>query len=402
LKKIRIAARLSKVAPSATFAMAQRAKELQAKGLDVVDLTTGEPDMQPPPHVIAAAKAALDRGATKYTQVPGLPELRDAIRARIKSEDAIEYTREQILVSSGAKQSIYNALESLVEAGDEVLILAPYWVSYRDMVLLAGGEPIIIDSDEKNGFLVSAAQLEAAIGPRTRLLIINSPSNPAGATYDRAGLKAIAAVLERHPEVLIISDDIYRDVYFGQGRAPTLLEVAPSLADRALIVSGCSKSYAMTGFRIGWAAGPKDVISAMSKLQGQSTSNASTPAQYAAIAAITGDQSWGAEMVRTFDRRRKLFIPGLNGIPGMSCFDPGGAFYALPSCEKLMGRKLPGGAVLENTDQLCDWLLDKHHTVCVPGGAFGKPHHFRMSFATDEGTLEKALSRLAKAVSELS
>ncbi|MCC7384973.1 MAG: pyridoxal phosphate-dependent aminotransferase [Deltaproteobacteria bacterium] len=398
----RIAKRLAQVASSATLALAQRAREMQARGIDVVSLTAGEPDFQPARHVLDAAKQALDAGRTKYTAVTGIPELRDAVRASIEREDGVRFSREQVVVSSGAKQAIYNATLAVIDPGDEVLIIAPYWLSYRDIVLVAEGTPKILETSEASDFLLDPAALEAAIGPRTRMVILNSPSNPAGAAYGAAHLRALGEVLLRHPQVLILSDDIYRRIYFKGPLAPSLLSVAPELAPRTIVIGGCSKTFAMTGFRIGWAAAQDDaLVDAMSRLQGQATSNANTPSQYAALAALTGDQRWVDEMVATFDARRRVIVAGLGRIPGVRCFDPAGAFYAFPSFAELFGKRLPGGAILEDTEQLAAHLLETHHLVGVPGAPFGSTRHLRFSFATDLPTIEKALARLDTAVRAL-
>lgn len=400
-KGVRIARRLEQVQPSATLVLAQRAREMQAQGLDVISLTAGEPDMPPAPHVIAAARAAMEQGKTRYTAVAGLPELRDAIARRILEEDGVAYTREQVMVSTGAKQAIYNALEALIDHGDEVLIVAPYWLSYRDMTCLAGGKPVILQTDESTGFTLSAEKLRAAITPRTRLLILNSPSNPAGAAYNKDQLRALAAVLEENRQILVLSDDIYRRISFDGGRAPSLLRVAPQLADRTVLINGCSKQFAMTGFRLGWAAAPREIIAAMCKVQGQSTSNAATPSQYAALAALDGDQGWVDEMVRTFDGRRKIAIELLRSIPGVDCFDPGGAFYLFPNFSRFFGLKLPSGSRIETADAISTYLLEKHLLATVPGSPFGSPRHLRLSFATDIETVKRGIERIAAAVREI-
>lgn len=396
-----LASRLADVKPSATLALTEKARELAAAGKDVVSLTAGEPDFPPAAHIIEGTKAALDKGATRYTHVGGVPQLREAIQQVYAQQDGLHYELNEIVVSTGAKQAVYNAMQALLDPGDEVIIVAPYWLSYRDIVVLADGVAVIVDTDESTNFILPAERLAEAITDRTKAIILNSPSNPTGATYDAAQLAAIAAVIERHPKIVVIADEIYRRFTYGDGDAPSLLRVAPDLQDRVLVIDGCSKTYAMTGFRIGWTAGPRNIISAMSKIQGQSTSNPAAPSQFAALAALTGDQTWVDEMVRTFDIRRKFVVGRLNAMPGVRCFDPTGAFYVFPNFGDLVGRQLADGTEIRDAFTICAHLLHEHHLVVVPGQPFGAPNNIRMSFATDSETLAKGLDRLQTAIQAL-
>ncbi len=396
---MKLAQRLAAVAPSATLTLAAKAKEMAAAGKDVVSLTAGEPDFLPPPHVLEAMKASLDRGDTHYTAVPGIPELRRAIAAS-SSKGELRFSEQDVVVSTGAKQAIFNALMALIEEGDQAIVIAPYWLSYADIVRLAGGEVVTVQTEERDGFCARPDQLEAAITPRTRVLVLNSPSNPTGAVYSAAQLAALAEVLRRHPDVFIISDDIYTRLAY-ETACPTLLEVAPDLAPRTLIVDGCSKTYAMTGLRIGWAVGPKPLISAMSKLQGQSTSNACTPAQWGAVAALTQDQSAVGRMVEAFDARRRFIVGRLRAIPNVSCFDPKGAFYVFPNLSAYVGRHLPDGSEIDDAFSISAHLLHDHALVVVPGGPFGARNHLRLSFAADMDTIARGLDRLRDALLRL-
>lgn len=397
---MRIARRLANVAPSATLALAEKARELSAAGKDIVNLTAGEPDFPVPAHVQEALFKAVRDGETRYTAVTGILPLREAI-AGIYRARGLTVGPGEVVVSTGAKQSIYGAAMALLEPGDEAILFAPYWLSYADIVRLAEATPVVVAGDEDRGFLVSPEALAGAITPKTRLLILNSPSNPAGAVYDRAALNGLAEVLRRHPEITILSDEIYeRFVYGGQANV-TLLEVAPDLAPRTVIVSGCSKTYAMTGLRIGWAVGPKLLISALGKVQGQSTSSPVAPTQWAALAALTGDQSPVERMVEAFDTRRRFVMGRLLGLPHVTCFDPRGAFYVLPNFSAHVGRRLPDGSPIDDAYALSAHLLHDHGLVVVPGGPFGAKNHLRLSFSYDLPTLAKGLDRLQAAVSGL-
>jgi aspartate aminotransferase len=397
---IRLAQRTKAIQPPATLTLAQKARELQEAGKDVVNLTTGEPDFRTPEHIVEAMKAALDKGRTKYTAVPGIIELRTVIAERFRQLGA-EYTAEEVIVSTGAKQCVMSAIQSLIEEGDEAIIIAPYWLSYVDMVRLNGGQPVVVETTEETEFLLTPAKLEAAITEKTRLLILNSPSNPAGAHYLPEQLAALAAVLERYPNVVILSDEIY-DCFVYQGRKnASFCEVAPKLRERTLLVNGCSKRYAMTGLRVGWAVGPRPLISAMTRVQGQTTSGTSSVAQYGALAALTGDQSPVEAMAEAYDTRRRFVIGRLNAIAGVSCFDPRGAFYALPNMSSFIGRTLPDGSTIDDASAIAAHLLHDHHLVVVPGFAFGARNHLRLSFAADMETLAKGIDRLRSALSGL-
>jgi aspartate aminotransferase len=397
---MRLTSRLASVVPPATLTLAQKARDLAADGRDVVNLTVGEPDFRTPEFVVRAIRDALDRGETKYTAINGIIELREAIARRFK-EQGVEYDPAQIIVSTGAKQSIFNAVLCLVEEGDEAIIQNPAWLSYADMVRFAGGQAVEINTTEDSGFRMSALELERAITDKTRLLFLNSPSNPTGAVYEQADLEPIAAVLRKHPGVIVISDEIYDCFVFGGTKYTSLLAVAPDLENRVLKVNGCSKRYAMTGLRLGWAAGPRALVSAMGRIQGQSTSNACSATQYGALAALTGDQSYVEQMREAFDVRRRFVVGRLNAIPYLSCFDPQGAFYAFPNASRFVGRTLPDGSTVTDAFSIAAHLLHEHGLVVVPGGPFGAKNHFRISFAAEMETLAKGLDRLESALSAL-
>lgn len=396
---MRLAKRLSKIAPSATLTLSQKAKEMRAQGLDVVALTAGEPDFPTAPHIIEAIKASLDRGDTRYVAVGGIVELRDEV-AKQTSTDDVTYDASQVVISTGAKQSLFGALQCLIDPGDRGVVIAPYWLSYADMIRVAGGEVTVVDTEEIDGFVVQPGKLDQAL-EGARVLILNSPSNPSGAVYSKDALERIAEVLRKHPDVTILADEIYhRFVY--EGSFVSLLDVAPDLAPRTLVVNGCSKTYAMTGLRIGWGVGPKPLVGAMTRLQGQSTSNASAPMQWGALAAITGDQTPVEEMVKAFDVRRRFVTGRLNAMPGVTCAQPAGAFYVLPSLSAYVGRSLPDGSEIDDAYSITAHLLHDHQLVVVPGGPFGAKNNVRLSFAADMDTLTAGLDRLAKALSGLS
>jgi aspartate aminotransferase len=397
---MKIASRLRGVSPSATLALAEKAKELAAAGVDVVNLTAGEPDFPLPAHIAEAMHKAVADGETRYTAVPGIVPLREAIRNRYAAR-GLKYELSEILVSTGAKQSIYSAALALLDPGDEAIVVAPFWLSYADIIRIADAVPVIVETQEAEGFVMSAAALEQAITPRTRMLILNSPSNPAGAVYDKKALEALAEVLRRHPEITIVSDEIYERFVYDGATNVGFLEAAPDLKDRTLIVSGCSKTYAMTGLRIGWTLGPKPIISAMLKVQGQSTSSAVAPTQWAAKAALEGDQSPVDRMVEAFDIRRRAVIGRLHALPNVTCFDPRGAFYVLPNFSAYVGRRLPDGSTIDDAYALSAHLLHDHALVVVPGGPFGAKNHLRLSFSYDLGTLNRGIDRLAAALSGL-
>ncbi len=397
---MRIVNRLSGIAPPATFALAQKAREMAEEGRDVVNLTIGEPDFQPPEHVIEAMKSALDRGDTKYTAIAGIPELKEAIAARYAIE-GFAYEPSEIVVSTGAKQCLFGAVMALLEPGEEAIIPAPYWVSYADIVRFAGGKPVIVRTSEARGFVMSPAELEEAITDKTRILFLNSPSNPAGALYEADDLRALVEVLLRHPEITILADEIYDSFVYGNRKYAYINGVAPEMRDRIVKINGCSKRYAMTGLRVGWAAGPKPLISAMTRIQGLVTSNASTASQRGALAAVSGDQGFVREMTEAFDARRKFVLGRLAGIPGVTCVEPKGAFYAFPNLSAYIGRELPDGSPIEDTYSLSAYLLHDHALVVVPGGSFGSPRHIRLSFATTMDALGEGLDRLRAALVQL-
>ncbi|MCA9550316.1 MAG: pyridoxal phosphate-dependent aminotransferase [Myxococcales bacterium] len=397
---MKLADRLSTVAPSATLAMAQKARDMKAKGRDVVSLTTGEPDFPPPDHVIEAIHKALTDGYTRYTPVGGLPELVEVIRAHYANK-GLSLASNQVVVSAGAKQAVFNVAMAVLNPGDEAVVLAPYWVSYPDIIRIAEATPVTAVGTQDDGFVVRPEVLDAAMTDKTRLVILNSPSNPTGGVYSRADLEATAEVLRRYPNAVIISDEIYDRFLYEGAEQISLLEVAPDLEDRTVVVNGCSKTFAMTGLRLGWAVGPKPLIAAMNMLQGQSTSNASAPIQMGGVAALTGDPGPVERMLAAFDRRRRFIVDKLRHFKGVTCFDPRGAFYAFPDVSGLFGKARPDGTVVKDADDLSDYLLEQYAVVVVPGAPFGAPNHVRLSYATDEDTLDRALTRMAEAFERL-
>lgn len=396
-----IADRLSRIKPSPTIAVSTKAKELKAAGRDVIGLGAGEPDFDTPDFIKGAAKAAIDAGKTKYTAVDGTPELKDAIIAKFKRDNDLDYVREQITVGTGGKQILYNALMASVNPGDEVIIPAPYWVSYPDMTLLAEGTPVIVDCPENNNFKLRAEDLEAAITPKTKWLIFNSPSNPTGGAYSHDELKALTDVLLKHPHVYVMTDDMYEHLVYDGFEYATPAQVEPRLYDRTLTVNGISKAYAMTGWRIGYAGGPKDLIKAMAKVQSQSTSNPCSISQAAAVAALNGDQSFLAERNAVFKQRRDLVVDMLNEADGISCITPEGAFYVYPSCAGCIGKTTPDGKVIESDEDFVTYLLESEGVACVHGEAFGLSPHFRISYATSTEALTEACKRIQRACAAL-
>lgn len=390
----RLSERVARIKPSPTLAVSAKAAELKRAGRDVIGLGAGEPDFDTPDHIKAAAIEAIRAGRTKYTAVDGLIELRQAICEKFRQDNQIEYQPDQVLVSCGAKQSIYNLATALLGPGDEVIIPAPYWVSYPDIVLLADATPVIVSADAGQNFKITPAQLEAAITPRTRLLILNSPSNPTGVAYTRAELEGLAEVLRRHPRVITATDDIYEHMFWGDEPFCSLLTAAPDLHEQVVTINGVSKAYAMTGWRIGYAAGPRKLIGAMKKIQGQSTSNPCSISQYASLAALTGDQSCLGEMTRAFRERHDWLLKALNELPGISCLPADGAFYAFPDVSGAI-KALDG--VDDDTD-FAEYLLEKAGVAVVPGIAFGAPGHVRLSFACSLETLQQAVERIAAAL----
>jgi aspartate aminotransferase len=385
--------RVDRVKPSPTLAVTAKAADLKRAGRDVIGLGAGEPDFDTPEHIKAAAIEAIRAGRTKYTAVEGIIELRQAICEKFRRDNQIEYQPDQVLVSSGAKQSIYNLATALLGPGDEAIIPAPYWVSYPDIVLLADATPVIVTAGAEQNFKLMPEQLAAAITPRTRLLVLNSPSNPTGVAYTRDELAALAEVLRGHPRLITATDDMYEHIYWGREPFCSLLTAAPDLHDHVVTINGVSKVYAMTGWRIGYAAGPRKLIRAMNKIQGQSTSNPCSISQYAALAALTGDQACVAEMSAAFRRRHDWLVEALNALPGFRCVPADGAFYAFPDVS---------GAIatlgLADDAEFAGHLLDQAGVAVVPGTAFGAPGHVRMSFACSLDTLRDAVARIAAAL----
>jgi aspartate aminotransferase len=392
--QLHLSARVQRAKPSQTVAVTARAAALRAQGRDVIGLGAGEPDFDTPEHIKEAARAALDAGFTKYTPVDGIPELKDAIVTKFSRDNALQYAKEQILVSFGGKQSLYNLFQAVLDPGDEVVIPAPYWVSYPDMARLADATPVIIDAGLDAGFRITPQQLEAAITPRTRLFVINSPSNPTGAVYSRSELQALGEVLQRHPQVLVVTDDLYELIYWADEPFNNLLTACPALYERTVVVNGVSKAYAMTGWRIGYAAGPAPLIKAMTKIQGQSTSNPCSIAQKAAVAALDGDHDCVATMRRAFKERHDYVIPALNGLPGIECPPGLGAFYAFANCSDAIDA-LPG---VEDDVGFCEFLLERADVALVPGSAFGAANHVRLSYATSLEVLQQAVQRIGRAL----
>jgi len=387
---------LARVKPSATLAVTAQARELKREGRDVIGLGAGEPDFDTPDNIKEAAIAAIRRGETKYTDVDGLPELKAAVAAKFSRENGLTYAVNQIHVAPGGKTVIYNALLATLSPGDEVIVPAPYWVSYPDMVLLAGGEPVTVVGHEADGFKLKPGALEAAITPRTKWLILNSPSNPTGAAYTGAELEALAAVLRRHPQVWVLTDDMYEHLIYGDFDYRTIAKVAPDLYDRTLTVNGVSKAYAMTGWRIGYGGGPKPLIDLMRKVAGQTTSNPSSISQWAAVEALNGPQDFIAERAKHFEARRDLVVSMLNQATGIRCATPEGAFYVYPSIEGLIGRRTEGGVVIDSDDVFATELLDAEGVAVVQGSAFGLSPYFRISYATSKSVLEEGCRRIQR------
>ena len=385
---------LARVKPSATLAVTAQARELKRQGRDVIGLGAGEPDFDTPDNIKAAAIEAINRGETKYTDADGMPELKAAIVAKFARENGLTYAANQIHVASGGKPVIFNAFVATLNPGDEVIVPAPYWVSYPDMVLLAGGEPVTVIGQEADGFKLRPEVLDAAITPRTKWIILNSPSNPTGAAYTRAELEALAVVLRKHPQVWILTDDMYEHLVYGGFEYLTIAQVAPDLYDRTLTVNGVSKAYAMTGWRIGYAGGPKPLIDLMRKVASQTTSNPSSISQWAAVEALNGPQDFLAERSAAFERRRDLVVSMLNQATGIRCPTPEGAFYVYPSIEGLIGKTTESGVVITDDEVFTTELLNQEGVAVVQGTAFGLSPYFRVSYATSEAVLEAACARI--------
>jgi len=393
---------LSRVKPSATIAMTQKARELKAQGMDVISLSVGEPDFDTPQHIKDAAIEAIRRGETKYPPVSGIVPLREAIAKKFKRENGLDYKPSQTIVGTGGKHVIYNALLATLNPGDEVVIPRPYWVSYPEMVVLCGGTPVFAETDMAHDFKLQPEELERVITPKTKWIILNSPSNPSGAAYARDELKKITDVLMRHPQVWVLTDDMYEHLTYGDFEFVTPAQIEPGLYDRTLTMNGVSKAYAMTGWRIGYAAGPEHLIKAMDFVQGQQTSGASTISQWAAVAALEGTQAHLAEFRKAFHTRRDLVVSMLNQTKGLKCPTPEGAFYVYPSCAETIGRKTPAGKTIETDEDFVVELLQAEGVAAVHGSAFGLGPNLRISYATSNAALEEACTRIQRFCGSLS
>ena len=398
---VHVAERTTRIEPTASSVATQRARQLRAEGHDVIALTQGEPDFATPDHVLDAAYKAMKDGETRYTAVGGTAQLLDAIRYKFSRDNGLDYAADQVMAANGGKQVIYNALMSTVEPGDEVIMFAPYWVAYVDMTRFAEGVPVVVECDEANGFKVTPEQLEAAITPKTRWIIMNSPNNPAGGVYSADELRALADVLLRHERVMVMCDDIYEHIIFDGLEFATMAQVAPEMFDRTLTLNGVSKAYSMTGWRIGFCGGPAELIKVMSKLQNQSTGNTCSVAQAAAVAALTGPQDLVHERTAVFQRRRDLVVDMLNDAAGLSCLTPKGAFYAYPNCSGLIGRRAPSGQVMQADRDVVLYLMEQAGVGGVHGEAYGLSPHFRISFAASTEELEEACRRIQAACQAL-
>ncbi len=396
-----IAERLGRVSPSQTIAIATKARALKAAGRDVISLSAGEPDFDTPDNVKQAAIRAIQDGDTKYTDVSGTPALRQAVAAKFKRDSGIDYAPEEIIVGTGGKQIIYNAMVATLNVGDEVIIPSPCWVSYPDIVALADGTPVIVPCGQNNGFKLLPEDLEAAITPRTKWFLLNSPCNPTGAAYSAAELRALCDVLLRHPDVWIFTDDIYEKLAYGDFNFATIVQVEPKLRDRTVTMNGCSKAYAMTGWRIGFAGGPLKLIKAMDKLQSQSTSNTSSISQAAAVEALNGPQDTISQMVEVYQQRRDLVVDMLNQAPGLTCHRPEGAFYVFPSVHGCIGKTTAKGVKIVDDESFVVALLDEAGVAAVHGAAFMYPGHFRVSYATGTQVLREACTRIQRFCREL-
>jgi aspartate aminotransferase len=397
---VRLSSRVGRIKPSVTLAVTAKAAELQAAGVDVVSFGAGEPDFDTPTHIKQAARDGLDRGVGKYTHFTGTPELRRVVAEELGRVHGVRLAADQVLISVGAKHSLFNLFMALIDEGDEVLVPAPYWVSYPDMVLLAGGRPVIVPTTAARGFALDPADVRARLTPRTRAIVVNSPSNPTGAVYDRATLQAIGEIAVAH-DLLIVSDDIYRSLVYGAAAYTSIASLAPELAARTVLVDGVSKAYAMTGWRIGYAAGPRPLIKAMGTIQSQSTTNPSAIAQVAAIAALTGPQDAVAEMRRAFDERRRAMVSLLRAIPDVALVEPEGAFYCFPDVSAYVGRATADGRRLGDDVALTDWLVAEGKVAVVPGSGFGAPGFVRLSYACSMAQIERGVGRLAAALATL-
>ena len=396
-----VASRLSLIKPSPTIAVTQKARDLKAAGRDVIGLGAGEPDFDTPPNIIEAGKKAMDDGLTRYTPINGTPELREAIAAKFKRQNGIEYSVDEIAVGCGGKQIIFNAMMATLDPGDEVIVPAPYWVSYPDIALLFDGKPVFVECTAENGFKMQPGDLEAVIGPKTRWLILNSPSNPSGAAYTRDELKALADVLMKHGQVWVLTDDIYEHIIYDGFEFSTIVQVEPGLKDRTLTLNGMSKAYCMTGWRVGYAGGPEELIKAMAKVQSQSTTHTSSISQAAAVEGLNGPQDFIQDNNRVFKERRDLVVGMLNQSQGLSCPTPEGAFYVYPSCAGTIGKKTPDGKTIETDEDFVTYILESEGVAAVQGSAFGFSPHFRISYATSTELLEDACQRSQRACGAL-
>ncbi len=392
---------LSRVKPSATIAVSQKARELKSQGMDVISLGAGEPDFDTPDNIKQAAKDAIDRGETKYTAVAGIIELREAIAAKFQRENGLNYSPAQIIAGTGGKQILFNAFMATLNPGDEVIIPRPYWVSYPEMVALCGGESVFLDTTTESDFKVTAESLEAAITPRTKWFMFNSPSNPSGAAYSRAELKELTDVLMKHPHVWILSDDMYEHLVYGEFEFVTPAQIEPGLYDRTLTMNGVSKAYSMTGWRLGYAGGPLELIKAMDMIQGQQTSGTSSVTQWAAVEALNGPQEFLEERRAAFEERRDLVVSMLNQATGLHCPKPDGAFYVFPSCADLIGKSTENGKVIESDEDFVTALLEQEGVAVVQGSAFGLGPNFRISYATSTEALKESCERIQRFCSSL-
>lgn len=395
------AARLGRIIASPTLAIRMAAAKLKAEGKDILRVSSGEPDFDTPEHIKDAAIAAIRNGATKYTDVSGTRELRRAVAAKFRRDSGIDYAEDEILVTTGGKQVIFNALLATIDDGDEAVIPSPCWVSYPDIVKLAGGVPVIVPCGGANGYKITPDQLAAAITLRTKWFILNNPSNPTGAAYNAEELRALAAVLLEHPQVWVFTDDIYEKLIFDGYELATVVQAEPRLRERTITMNGCSKSYAMTGWRIGFGGAPRPLIAEMEKLQGQSTSNASSISQAAAVAALSGPEDHVLAMREAYQRRRDMVVGMLNQVPGVRCHRPTGAFYAFPDISECLGKTSAGGARIETDTDFVAAVLAEHGVAIVPGSAFLAPGHFRISFAADDDTLHEACVRIRRFCADL-
>lgn len=396
---MKLAKRIGRVQPSPTIAIDTKAKAMKAEGIDVIGFGAGEPDFDTPEHIKAAAIAALKEGKTKYTPVGGINELKDAIIAKLKRDNGLSYTRDEIITSCGGKHSLYNIAQVLLEAGDEVIIPAPYWVSYPDQVLLNDAKPVIVPTQEKNGFKITPIELKEAITPKTKAFVLNSPSNPTGAAYSRKDLEALTEILLQH-DIIVISDEIYEKILYDGFEFVSIAQLGEEIKKRTIIVNGASKVFSMTGWRMGFAAGPKEIISAMTKLQGQVTTNINSITQWAVAAAYNGPQEFLKEWVGEFQKRRDYILQRLNGLPGVHCFKPQGAFYVFPNFSSYLGKKVKDKMI--NTDnELCDYLLDQARVACVAGSGFGAPGFIRFSYATSMNNIREGLDRIEAALKNI-